>query len=812
MLRRVALLLIPFFLFTLIQTSVANDSVYDNLPVISIDNAPQIQQLSSIGGELQGRLVWSPDNIHLAVGTSVGIQVYDSQNLDTPPIQIDVAGINFNFNEVGEIVVDDQRWDIMTGEILADVEQDNRIFSPGGIEVIINQVDEQTEIMIIKPDNASITIPTAHDFDDIVFSPDEQFALLILQVSDIYHEYEIIQLWNIEDGIIIADLPQNLGSFGTVTFFADGNLLLTTSYTDGGMFDEAVVWDGHTGERLNNRAYPPAIFSPDGELLALTGGGITLWSNRELGMLTYPSEDWSGYGMQFSPDSHTIATQRTRAILLWDVSNEQVSEDPYLIFETETVINGLFYSLDGHYLASIERDGIAEVWDAQTGMRQARLDVEGDFSHRGVKFSPDGRFLRARDNTGNVYFLDIETDTTRIVELPLSAIINSDWTQAVYWDEGIVRIVALETGEASEIEIIADYFGNIIGFSADSGLIMFEGDSIRGYDLYSADKVFEQAISENHRVNLQFNDDGSQFLFSSRSQVWGMGESPSAEIWEVSNWTAPLSVFNDSQPSGSLLFSPDNHYISELWSACGDGGGGDFIVWDAHTGERLQAPRLMECGPYGQVFTPDAEWLIINWNTSILLLKIDEVSSQSPENDGWTPASKGLFYNNLSYPLRQITVSLDSTVLALHLSAGSPYEAPIAEYSQIELFHLSDLLDSNNQTTYGLESIVIPNATQTLFSPDSRYILTDNGFWDAQTGEQVASISSTIASFNPDGSILATYESGQVHLWDVDALINGSEQALITVDIENVQELAFNPDSTVLFIKGAGNVQLWGIP
>lgn len=814
MLRRVALLLIPFFLFTLIQTSVANDSVPDNLPVISVDNASQIQELSSIGGALRGRLVWSPDNIHLAVGTSVGIQVYDSQDLDIPPIQIDVAGMTFIFNESGEIVVDGQRWDIATGEILAD-RNTNLINTP---LYSVNQTAEGRVAVINRPDDTTVTMPVAEGYEllDIMYSPDTYYALLTFTlVGEDPYIYGYVELWNMEDSQLITSFPQagNMERPYSLVFSANGDLIVMTISLEENA-TAVFIWDGRTGELLTSQEWVFFTrYSPDENLLALVdSGGISLWSNRELGTIHRSSEAWRPDLMVFSPDSHTIATPLNNSIVLWDISSELIPEEYYLRIDTQDYITELMYSPDGRYLASIEREGIAEVWDAQTGMRQARLNVEGDFTHRGVKFSPDGRFLRARDNTGDVYFLDIETDTTRIVELPLSAIINDDWSQAVYWDEGIVRIVSLDSGETSEIEIIPDYFGNIIGFSSESGLVMFSGDNISGYDLYSAEKHFEHAIPENSYYQMQFNSDGTKFILISHSRY---NIEDFIEIWDTNNWMEAIASLTETGFLGyEFLYSPDNRYISELRGNCGEGGGGYQHLWDAQTGERIPILGTGGCGPFDHTFTPDGEWLIVAWDTTLQFSYLDEAIEQARTNNNLYTyeLSTSVYYRNSNYRIHGINLSSDAEYLAVHLADVPFYETPEAPEPKIDIFHFSDILETENYIAESLVIASIPNATQALFSPDSRYILTDNGFWAAQTGEQIASISGTIASFNPDGNLLATYESGQVHLWDVDALINGSEQALLTVDIENVQELAFNPDSTVLFIKGAGDVQLWGIP
>ena len=216
----------------------------------------------------------------------------------------------------------------------------------------------------------------------------------------------------------------------------------------------------------------------------------------------------------------------------------------------------------------------------------------------------------------------------------------------------------------------------------------------------------------------------------------------------------------------------------KLPGACGDGGGGSLSLWDAHPGAYLTGYRGTDCGPYDHVFTSDGDWILIAWDTTLHINYFDDLIEQNVEADA--SRSTGLFYRtNNSQHITQVTFSPDEEFLAIHRDLYW-FARDIANPPEpkIDLFRFEDILETGGSAVEDHVIASIPGATEALFSPDSQWLLTDNGFWNAQTGEQLAGISGTIASFSPDGSLLAIYESGQVHLWEVGALLNDSHASI----------------------------------
>jgi hypothetical protein len=157
------------------------------------------------------------------------------------------------FSAAGELVINGQRWNTQSGELLGAYEPPAPTTASPSREIVAQAVerDGQTVVELHKADGDVTTLALGSDygFRDIVFSPDEQYAALVLS-NPATRRVPAVQLWSIDDGTFIADLPQWLETLETVAFHADGKLLITTATTDalyGGMTVVVEIWDVHTG-------------------------------------------------------------------------------------------------------------------------------------------------------------------------------------------------------------------------------------------------------------------------------------------------------------------------------------------------------------------------------------------------------------------------------------------------------------------------------------------------------------------------------------------------------------------------------------
>lgn len=830
MTRTLALLLL--LLFSASASAQDGYALPDNLTPITPANAALIQKLATLGSDLPGALVWSPSGETLAVATTGSVRLYAGESLAEAPHTFP-TGNNVAFESDDVLIIDGQRWDTRTGELLGAVPAPaaKPFFSPSGnIEVRQIYEDNKLTLLLKKPGGEEIRLSIGSDFDfeRIIFSPDEQFAILILQHFSYGSSYPALQLWNVEHGKFVATLPHTLEILTTVTFHAGGKIIVTSATTDavyGNIFEEVGIWDGRTGELIGPKLWQgmlPVYFSPDGRLFAyftaFTGEKISVWSDHEIGTLPY-EYGFTGTGTMpeliFSPDGRILITSTAESgqLLFWDVSTEPLPTRPFMALQAEANISALLTSPDGTRLISIETDGIIEVWDAITGERLAR--TWADHLNYRSSLSPDGRWLRTGRWDDQTLLFDIET-LKLLLAVPNEAAWNSDWTKVAYWDGGSVHVEETLTGQKSERHVVEGYLGTTAAYNPKTALAVFTQETFQGYDLSTGQVVFSYSLTEKGWPQVIFSDDGQYFLTNVDSFGYRPNGSQSIQLWDVTRLEQPVSEFDVPDRESKFLIVPDSRLLSALFSGCGDGGGGYYALWDMETGTRLIIWAPGGCGPYDHAFSPDGKQLIVAWSDMVSLIDTRKAIETSDISDGgFHEGTLGVVYVSGRGRVEHITLSPDGETLAVHVTARQVDEPskPAFDNHWIDLYQLSDIIAQGAQQEPVREaSARIPGATKAVFSPDGKWLLTDNGFWEVRTGQQRATVGGAVAAFNSDGTILVIASQDDVTLWDVAALAEGKEIMLAVLNVRDVKELGFSPDSALLYLRRTGDVQSWGIP
>jgi WD40 repeat protein len=109
----------------------------------------------------------------------------------------------------------------------------------------------------------------------------------------------------------------------------------------------------------------------------------------------------------YSPDGQHIATaSRDGVAILWNANTGKTEHT--LVGHTSAVIS-VAYNPDGSWLATGSLDGSIKIWDTATGQEVLNLS-SGTGAVLAVDFSPDGRYLAAtgRDKTVRVYAMQVE--------------------------------------------------------------------------------------------------------------------------------------------------------------------------------------------------------------------------------------------------------------------------------------------------------------------------------------------------------------------------------------------------------------------
>jgi WD40 repeat protein len=168
-------------------------------------------------------------------------------------------------------------------------------------------------------------------------------------------------------------------------------------------------------------------FSPDGNLLAVTGEGgqVTLWNARtlapagELRGMRNPSQ-----ALAFSPDGELLAAAEgfdygpRQPLRVWNVRRRTLTA-----FRGRTSAALVAFSPDGELIAAAAGELGTDIRDVRTGRLVKRFEVgdlsgQSDFS-RSVAFSPDGDllFIGQYNGTGRLF----STETWKQVGRPFEA-------------------------------------------------------------------------------------------------------------------------------------------------------------------------------------------------------------------------------------------------------------------------------------------------------------------------------------------------------------------------------------------------------
>jgi WD40 repeat protein/tRNA A-37 threonylcarbamoyl transferase component Bud32 len=337
-----------------------------DLVPIRAENLAAVRQLARLGKGVITQIAYAPQGDRLAVGTSLGVYVYDAQSLE-----------QVNFFETGSWVT-------------------SVAFSPDG-GLLACGSDDGTVRLWRASDGGLVDVLKGHTRDvwSVAFSPDG--GRLASGSGD-----GTVRLWWVSDGELVGVLEGHTNWVASVAFSPDGARLASGSgdgtvrlwrASDGELLG---VLKGHTGV-VNSVA-----FSPDGALLACGSGDgtVRLWrvsDGQLVGVLE--GHKYGVTSVAFSPDGGLLASgSDDETVRLWRVSDGELVR--VLRGHTDRVTSVAF-SADGRLLASGSDDNTVRLWRASDGELLRVLRGHTD-RVRSVAFSVDGRLLASGSWDGTV--------------------------------------------------------------------------------------------------------------------------------------------------------------------------------------------------------------------------------------------------------------------------------------------------------------------------------------------------------------------------------------------------------------------------
>jgi WD40 repeat protein len=195
-----------------------------------------------------------------------------------------------------------------------------------------------------------------------------------------------IKLWDLATRRELLRLPAKVGSVWSAPLSPDGRLVATA----GG--NEVDLWQSTDGARVAGLSHPfpirPAVFSPDGKLLAAGGrlylqegkpsvGNIRLWdlaTRKELG--TVAAHEDLVFSLAFAPDGRTlVSTSKDTTIKFWRAGPNGLEE--LAVLAGSSPVWFAVFSSDGKILATGGDDHKVRLGDASRLLESRPTKAEG---------------------------------------------------------------------------------------------------------------------------------------------------------------------------------------------------------------------------------------------------------------------------------------------------------------------------------------------------------------------------------------------------------------------------------------------------
>jgi WD40 repeat protein/serine/threonine protein kinase len=338
------------------------------------------------------------------------------------------------------------------------------------------------------------------------------------------------------------------GRFTTVAFGPDSRI--ATGMSDG----TTIVWKlsadgaepiltlaGHDAEVRG------VDFSPDGTRLVTSSddGKVKVWDITPGGSREWLTVEGSG-GVGYSPDGSRLATGSEGGnVYVYDAASGRKLLD---LRGHEGRVNAVVFDSDGARLASAGfQDGTARIWDAMSGVEQARIDpTSPDLTdtHQvfDVAFSPDGGVLATAGWGGQSSTLMWDPETGRLLDT-----LAEDTTEGPQWGRSVAftpdgRLVAGEDFDLALVWTVKD--GRILA------------------------RIREQRVNA-----LAFSPDGRRLVTGSLKG--------GVKIWDTRTGRQLDSLTGNLGQVWDLAFSPDG---TRLATSSSDG---TVRLWDARTGAQI---------------------------------------------------------------------------------------------------------------------------------------------------------------------------------------------------------------------------------
>ena len=719
---------------------------------------------------------YSPGGRMLAVASSIGIWIYDSQTLQ------ELALLTGHTSSVRSVAFS----------------PDSTILASGGSQdgtIRLWDVNTGTQIKKI----------TGHEYrvNTVAFSPDGTTLASGSSDNVTRSSDDTIRLWDVNTGTQIKKITGHTENVVSVVFSPDGTTLASGSW-DGTIR----LWDVNTGTELKKIAghtgsVSSVAFSPDGQTIASGSWDDTihLWDVNTGNEIKKITGHTSGvHSVAFSPDGQTIASGGWNdTIRLWDVKTG--TELKKITGHTSSV-NSVVFSPDGQTIASGSGDRTIRLWDINTGTELKKITGHTS-SVLSVVFSPDGQTIASASWDKTIRLWDVNTDreikklTGHTWEVDTVAFSPDGQTIASGSGDRTIRLWDVNTG--TELKKITGHTGpvNSVVFSPDGQTIASGGwdDTIRLWDVNTGREIKKITGHTSSVLSVVFSPDGQTIASASWDKT--------IRLWDVNTDREIKKITGHTSAVWSVAFSPDGQTLAS--------GSDDRTIrlWGINTGSEIKKFTGYRYRANSVVFSPDGQ-TIASGSRYDTIAGIDDTFWLWDVNTGTEIKKTGHTGN-----VRSVVFSPDGQTIASGSSDGTILLWDVGYFKSVNARERQ--LKRIAGHTWGVSSVV--------FSPDGQTIASGSWdktirLWNTTTGREIKKLTGHTSSvlsvaFSPDGQTIASGSWDKtIRLWNT---TTGREIKKLTGHTSSVLSVAFSPDGQTI-ASGSGvwdgddnTIRLWNV-
>ncbi|MFN8374665.1 MAG: hypothetical protein U0694_17515 [Anaerolineae bacterium] len=580
---------------------------------ITSENAARLQLLSTLGEGFITGVIWSPDGSLLALSGSLGVWIYNPDDLEQPLALLpdDAAAysrlMRFSPDSQRLLVSTQERilvWDIATQALVSPPMDTGNIISfdinPNGTLIAAGSYDGRLMVYDVETGEVKTEFTITYAYTpimDVTFSPDgtniaftgSQMPLLIL--NDPTAEWNNVTS---EPRVLRPEVSE--AGISSINFSPDGTRIAARVYTN------VYLWQLDSGEytvltpeqdpnqTIGKGGGGDLTFSPDGTRLVTADSAIRIWDLQQGTSEIMQNADGLSYAayVAFNPDWTRAALVDSSGVLrIRDMTNGEVTAtmDRYSIQQAADIA----FSPDGATLASVTSDNAVRFWDVTRSGRDAllrTLDFEGQelWGYQQLSYQPDAGTLALLTLEG-IEVLDPSAETLR-----------------PFWQD---TVEAQFTG-----------YGGIMEYSPDGSRLAVasrDGSAIVLLDAQTGEVSRSLVPAPGTMVrDLAFSPDGQQMAVSLSPALNQFGGGGGSEVLSY-----PIQILNPvtgetlatlaggTDASLQLTYTPDGAHLLALIP------GTTVDVWDVASAERTMQ---LESGNSASSFavSPEGSLLVIS--------------------------------------------------------------------------------------------------------------------------------------------------------------------------------------------------------